>query len=78
MKGALGEEILQEGIEALFERLGAVKATKFLQMVSVSKGDTVREIETQTEKMTKDEVLKMIQEAKKSNPKLWEKTGLLY
>lgn len=77
MKGALAEEILREGIELLFERLGAVKATKFLQLVSVSKGDTVQEIETQTEKMTKDEVLKMIQEEKKSNPKLWEKTGLL-
>ena len=76
MKAELAEDIFEEGIEALYEKLGAIKAIKFFQLVGVTRGDTLKEIEEKTEKMSKEEVLKLIQETKGKRRDLWEKIGV--
>jgi len=77
MKDLMMESIIKEGIDVLYNNLGAIKAIKFLQLVSVSKGDTVQEIESITETMSKEEVLKMVSNAKEANEELWKKVKLI-
>ena len=76
MKTELAEDIFEEGIEALYEKLGAIKTIKFFQLAGVTRGDTLKEIEEKTEKMSKEAVLKLIQETKSERRDLWEKTGV--
>jgi len=73
----LAEEILKEGIETLYSRLGTLKALKFLQLIGATKGDSVKEIEQKTEKMSREGIFKLIASVKKNNPDLWKKVGLL-
>ena len=77
MKEILAEEILKEGIETLYSKLGTLKTLKFLQLIGASKGDSVKEIENQTEKMSEEEVHSLINNVKKNNSGLWKKVGLL-
>ena len=77
MKEILAEEILKEGIETLYSKLGTLKTLKFLQLIGASKGDSVKEIENQTEKMSEEEVHSLINDVKKNNSVLWKKVGLL-
>jgi len=72
----LAEDIFEEGIEALYEKLGAIKTIKFFQLAGVTRGDTLKEIEEKTEKMSKEEVLKLIQKAKGERRDLWERIGV--
>ena len=76
MKTELAEDIFEEGIEALYEKLGAIKTIKFFQLAGVTRGDTLKEIEEKTEKMSKEEVLKLIQETKGGRRDLWERIGV--
>ena len=76
METELAEDIFEEGIEALYEKLGAIKTIKFFQLAGVTRGDTLKEIEEKTEKMSKEEVLKLIQETKGGRRDLWEKIGV--
>ena len=76
MKTELAEDIFEEGIETLYEKLGPIKAIKFFQLVGVTRGDTLKEIEGKTEKMSKEEVLKLIQVTKSERRYLWEKIGV--
>lgn len=76
MKTELAEGIFEEGIEALYEKLGAIKTIKFFQLAGVTRGDTLKEIEEKTEKMSKEEVLKLIQETKGGRRDLWERIGV--
>ena len=45
-------------------------------MVKITRGDTLKEIVEKTEKMSKEEVLKLIQETKGGRRDLWEKIGV--
>jgi hypothetical protein len=56
--------------------LGAIKTIKFFQLVGVTRGDTLKEIEEKTERMSKEEVLRLIQETKGERRYLWDKIGV--
>lgn len=74
----LAEDIIEEGMDVLFGNLGPIKATKFLQVLSVPKGDAVKEIEEKTEGISKEKALElMINKAKAQNSQLWEKLRLI-
>ncbi|MBI2134968.1 hypothetical protein HYU09_03180 [Candidatus Woesearchaeota archaeon] len=55
----------EEGVEAVFKKLGPVKAIKFFQRMGVGGGDSVKEIERITEKMSREELIELM---KKANP----------
>ncbi len=69
--------LLEEGLDILFREMGIVKALKFIRLISAGKGDTVKEIETKTEKLTKEDALEFINKIKKQNAKIWKKFGLI-
>lgn len=77
MKSELKEEIIKDGIDTLYSHLGAIRTVKFLQLISLSKGDSVKEIEAETTKLSKDKILNLITQTKKQRPDLWKKFGLL-
>ena len=56
--------VLTEGIKVLFEELGPVKTIEFFQRMGVNKGDSLKEIESITEKLSKEEVLHAIRKAR--------------
>ncbi len=58
------EDLLKEGVEALYEEFGPIKTIKFLQMVGLQKGDTLKEIETITQNLSKQQALKIVKKAK--------------
>jgi hypothetical protein len=45
-------------------------------LVGVTRGDTLKEIEEKTERMSKEEVLRLIQETKGERRYLWDKIGV--
>ena len=49
-----------ESVEAVFKKLGPAKAIKFFQSLGISKGDSLKEIESKTEKMSKEEIMEGI------------------
>ncbi|MBS3113922.1 hypothetical protein J4448_02375 [Candidatus Woesearchaeota archaeon] len=55
-----------EGVEAVFKRLGPGKAIKFFQSMGLSKGDSVKEIESITEKMSKEDIMKGIRKSRRA------------
>lgn len=57
--------MVEEKAEAVFKKLGTIKAIKFFQSMGIGKGDSVEEIESITEKMTREEVIKLIKKTKK-------------
>ena len=50
-----------------------IKTIKMFQLVGVTRGDRLKEIEKKTERMSKEEVLKLIQETKAERRDLWDK-----
>lgn len=77
MNNVLVDEILKEGIEALYSKLGTFKTLKFLQLVGAGHGDSVREIEDKTRAMSIEDILNLVETVKRNNSKLWRKMGLL-
>lgn len=69
--------LLEEGLDALIKEMGIIKAIKFIQLLSLGKGDSVQEIEGRTEKMGKEEALSFIKKIGMKNAKIWKKIGLL-
>ena len=65
MKTKLKTSMIEEGVEAVFKKLGTSKAIKFFQSMGISKGDSVKEIESVTEKMTKEQVIEMIKKVER-------------
>ena len=49
-----------ESVEAVFKKLGPVKTINFFQSLGINKGNSVREIEAITEKMSKEDVMEEI------------------
>ena len=56
--------LVEKGIAALFKELGHVKTIEFFQRLGVNKGDSVKEIESITERMSKEDILKGIKARK--------------
>jgi len=54
------QEIIKEGVHVLYDELGPEKTVKFFQLVGVPRGDTLKEIEEITEKLSKEEALKLV------------------
>lgn len=52
--------LVKKGIAALFKKLGPSKAVKFLQKLGISRGDSVKEIESITEKFSRKEALERL------------------
>ena len=57
--------VIEEGMKVLFKELGPVKTIKFFQSLGINKGDSVKEIESITEKLSKEQVLSAIRKARK-------------
>lgn len=77
MKEILAEEIIKEGIETLYSKLGTLKTLKFLQLIGATEGDSVKEIEQKTEKLSREEIFSLIFNVKRDNSYMWEKVGLI-
>ena len=65
METRLESSMIEEGVEAVFRKLGAVRAIKFFQSMGINKGDSLKEIESKTEKMSREQVINMIKKEKK-------------
>ena len=76
MKG-IKSILLEEGLDALIKEMGIIKAIKFIQLLSLGKGNSVREIEGKTERMGKEEALSLIKKIGMKNAKIWKEFGLL-
>lgn len=76
MEEPLAEEIVRDGIETLYARLGTLKTLKFLQLLGATKGDSVKEIEQKTEKMSHEDVLNLVSTVRKEKSAIWKKIGL--
>jgi len=57
--------LLERGIAALYKELGPVEAVKFLQKLGISRGDSVKEIESITEKFSRKEALERLKKYRK-------------
>ena len=57
--------LVEKGIGTLFKELGPVKTIEFFQKLGINKGDSVKEIESLTERMSKEEILKGIKKSRK-------------
>ena len=53
-------------VKSIFKKLGPVNAIKFFQSMGINKGDSVKEIESITERMSREDVLKGIKKARKN------------
>ncbi len=56
----LENSLIKEGVEAVFKKLGPIKAIKFFQNMGICHGDSVKEIESITEKMSREEVIALM------------------
>ena len=57
--------LLERGISVLYKELGPVEAITFLQKLGISRGDSVKEIESITEKFSRKEALERLKKYKK-------------
>ena len=57
--------VMEKGIAALYKELGPVKTIEFFQRLGINKGDSVKEIESITEKMSKEDIMKGIKKSRK-------------
>jgi len=60
MKNELKDRLVEEGIHTLYQEFGPMKTIKFFQMVGVSRGDTLKEIEEITKKFSKKQALDLV------------------
>lgn len=77
MNKMIEDEILAEGMEALFQRLGPIRAVRFLQLIGATTGDATKELRERTEGMTRDEVLRLVRETRREKGGLWKRIGLV-
>ena len=61
---------MEKGIIILFRELGPAKTIEFFQRMGINKDDSVKEIESITEKLSREEVLSLL---KKTGGKLTKK-----
>jgi hypothetical protein len=77
MKTGFPDEIVAEGVHALYERLGVAGTVKFFQLIGGTAGDLLTELEGKTERMTEAEVLSLVAKAKKERPEVWKRVGFI-
>ena len=65
------DNILRKGVKVLYKELGAVQTIEFFRLLGINKGDSLKEIESITKNMSKEEILSLI---KKSNKNEKEKS----
>ena len=70
MKTNFKKSLLGKGIRILFKELGIVNTIKFLQEIGANKGNSVKEIESITEKLSREQALSLL---KKTEGKLTKK-----
>ena len=56
---------MEKGIAVLYKELGPAQTIKFFQSLGISKGDSVKEIESITEKFSRKEALERLKKYKK-------------
>ena len=64
MANDLHHPLVEKGIATLFKELGPVETIEFFQRLGVRKGDSVKEIESITEKMSKEDIMTGIRKAR--------------
>ena len=57
--------LLRKGIKVLYKELGPVETIEFFQRLGINRGNSVKEIEAITEKMSKEEVMEGIKKSRK-------------
>ncbi|OGC09942.1 hypothetical protein A3J90_02655 [candidate division WOR-1 bacterium RIFOXYC2_FULL_37_10] len=77
MSANFRDEVIEEGLDALYKNLGPVKATKFIQILTIPKSDSVKDIESITEGMDKKDAISLITQTRETNKNLWNKLGLI-
>ena len=65
MSSNLQTTLLERGISVLYKELGPVKTIEFFRKLGINKGDSVKEIESLTERMSKEEIMKGIKKSRK-------------
>lgn len=56
---------MEKGIAVLYKELGAVQTIRFLQSIGINRGDSLKEIESITEKFSRKEALERLKKARK-------------
>ena len=64
MESDMHHPLVEKGIAALFKELGPVKTIEFFQRLGINKGDSVKEIEYITERMSKEDIMKDIKKSR--------------
>jgi hypothetical protein len=57
--------LVKEGVHAVYDELGPEKTIKFFQIVGIPRGDTLKEIEAITQKLSRKEALSLVKKARK-------------
>ncbi len=65
MESEMHHPLVEKGIGALFRELGPVQTIEFFQRLGINRGDSVKEIESITEKMSKEDVIDGIKRLRK-------------
>ena len=65
MEAEMHHPLVEKGIEALFKELGPVETLEFFQKLGINRGDSVKEIEAITERMSKEEIMEGIKKKRR-------------
>ena len=65
METEMHHPLVERGIATLFKELGPVETIEFFQRLGINRGDSVREIESITERMSKERIMAGIRKARK-------------
>ena len=65
IKMTIQTQLMEKGIAVLYKELGPAQTIKFFQSLGISKGDSVKEIESITEKFSRKEALERLKKYKK-------------
>ncbi len=71
------KELVESLIISVYKEIGPIKTVKFFQLIGVSRGDTLKEIEGKTSQMSKKEALDLIKKAGTKRKDLWKDVGLV-
>ncbi len=63
MKMSVTENLVEEGVHVLYDEFGAARTIKFFQLLGIPKGDTLKEIEEITEKLSREEAIILVKKA---------------